>query len=219
MKSGPLKGIRTIGSEIKDNLRVLPLVKQIAFGASCCERLLPNYLAFSLMEGWGDFRSLRNLLDLVWTAVIDESKWTEITQISLKDTKDLAPHCDDFSTLFTPLAGDAVASIVYTIGAYLNPNESIEKLRLVLQVTENSLYQFLAAVNDPELDVHGGDASFEESIFHYPLMLAELEKQRQDIAYLLDNQLNEAAVFHLKTSSSISGIQPLKRGLVKEFLY
>jgi hypothetical protein len=154
-----------------------------------------------------------------WSALVDERRHVEIANISLEEIIKLAPDCDEFSSLFTSLAGDAVASVVYTIETYLTANASLDKVRLILQVTENSLYQFLAAVNDPELDVHGGDASFEESIFHYPLMLAELEKQRQDITYLLDNQLNEAAVVHLKTSSSISGIQPLKRGLVKEFLY
>jgi uncharacterized protein len=40
----------------------LSLLHKIAFGASCCERLLPNYKLFVDNEGWGDF----SYLEILW---------------------------------------------------------------------------------------------------------------------------------------------------------
>jgi uncharacterized protein YjaG (DUF416 family) len=41
------------GAVLKEQLRRLDSKRQLAFGAVCCERLLPNYLAFQHDAGWG----------------------------------------------------------------------------------------------------------------------------------------------------------------------
>jgi hypothetical protein len=138
--------------------------------------------------------------------------------VSIEKVTELAPDCDDFSTFFTSLAGDTVASLVYTAEAYLVEDASEDRLRLVLQVMEGSIYEYLSVVNDPVVGVHAGDPPFEESIFQFPLMVAELAKQQEDLAYLRNNpQLSEHELLHLKSSSSRSGIQPVERGLVTQF--
>ena len=47
-------------------LKCLGSQMQLAFGALCSERLLPNYEVFSAETGHGDSSVLRNALELVW---------------------------------------------------------------------------------------------------------------------------------------------------------
>lgn len=201
--------------DIEDSLRRLPLPKRIAFGASCSERMLPNYLAFNLMETWGDYSELRRILDKIWTGLLDESLLKEVGRISTEELIRLAPDTEEFSTVFTPLAGDAVASIAYTIQAFQDQNTSLEKLLLVVQVAQNSVFEYLSVVNDPDLLPHIEEPLFEERIFELPLMLAELEKERQDLVYLDKTELNAEVVNYLQATSLQTGIQPIRRGLVK----
>jgi uncharacterized protein YjaG (DUF416 family) len=53
-------------AQLRQALSQLPPRNKVAFAASCCERLLPNYYAFTLAEKWGDFELLRHALDQVW---------------------------------------------------------------------------------------------------------------------------------------------------------
>lgn len=41
------------GEALMERLIRLDNKRQLAFGAVCCERLLPNYLAFQKNAGWG----------------------------------------------------------------------------------------------------------------------------------------------------------------------
>jgi len=193
----------------------LPLLKKLALGASCCERLLPNYLAFSLMENWGDPQRLRAALDKVWMGLVNESHLVELHNISRSDLIQIIPDTENFTTLFTSLAGDAVASIVYAIESYLNPSESTEKILLVLQVAQNSIFQYLVAVNDAEISAHIEQPSFEEAVFNYPLMTAEIDNQTSDLNLIESSDLDSDVVQRLRVSSENSGIQPIKRGMVK----
>ncbi|ULO10326.1 DUF416 family protein [Paenibacillus sp. 19GGS1-52] len=45
--------------------------KEIAFGASLCERLLPNYMKFTEIEKWGDFGFMRRTLDEIWKYILE----------------------------------------------------------------------------------------------------------------------------------------------------
>ncbi len=52
--------------QLTRDLVALPASHRVAFAASCCERLVPNYQAFALMEDWGNPRLLRRALDAAW---------------------------------------------------------------------------------------------------------------------------------------------------------
>ena len=43
--------------------------QQLVFGTVCCERLLPNYIAFQKDAGWGDITPVRKALDFVWLSL------------------------------------------------------------------------------------------------------------------------------------------------------
>jgi uncharacterized protein len=71
----PLFGDRNEPKEIKDLRKILSVLTPgyaIAFGASCCERVLPCYQACSLIERHGDFLILRRHLDSIWDLSLGE---------------------------------------------------------------------------------------------------------------------------------------------------
>lgn len=44
----------------------LPWKQRVAFAASCCQRLILNYEAFALMEGWGNPALLKQVMNNIW---------------------------------------------------------------------------------------------------------------------------------------------------------
>jgi uncharacterized protein YjaG (DUF416 family) len=195
-------------------LQSLPLKSRVAFAASCCERLVPNYLAFSRMESWGDYEFLRKSLDEVW-AWLDGVSFTEQHFRELAETcTNLAPDTEEFSTLFVSAAGDAVAAVVYTLECCLDGDE--KKAAIVRGLTTETIYMYLVRVNDPNVEAHLSDPAFDEQMLHAPLMEAEKRKLQQDIDLLERNPtLNSTVLADLRNSSAKAGIQPLERGLVK----
>src|SRR6266700_5645738 len=127
---------------IEAGLAKVSFSRRIAFGASCCERLLPNYLAFYQIEKWGNYGLLRNALDQVWTAIVDNEQRSLLGGISIDEIVALAPDTEDFDTIFTALAGDAASSIVYTIGAYLDPEKSLSDILVVSRLVIDSLFEY-----------------------------------------------------------------------------
>ena len=115
-------------------------------------------------------------MDEIWFCIFNENNIQNIKQISLENILELAPDTEDFSSLFTSMAGDVVASIIYTIEALLNPEDSLEKLTLVSNISFESIYQYLLVVNDTEVEAHVLDKDFESSVFQYPLMTRLFER-------------------------------------------
>jgi uncharacterized protein YjaG (DUF416 family) len=202
--------------EIQIQLVQVSPVHRVAFGSSCCERMLPNYLAFQTIENWGDFRYLRNALDRVWSSISKQDLY-DLTRISTDRIINLAPDTEDYTTVFTSLAGDAVAGVTYAIEALLDPAESLKKSALISQVALNSVFQYLAAVNDPHPLCHVSDTKFEQSLFTHPIMLEEISRQEADIKVLVEIPVvSEEIIMNLKDLSSRSGLQPIARGLAPE---
>lgn len=181
----------------------LPKMHRVAFAASCCERMLPNYRAFSAMEQWGDFNLLRKALDDVWRWLKGDPLSQEYV-INLADKcYAVAPDADDFSSLFTSSALDAVGSIVETLWCCVdgdarraadvgsNANDTID---MYIQVRDGL---------DP------ADPAIEEKIQADPLMIEELEKQAADIGALgAIDSLTSDFLDSLRHSSESIGLQP-----------
>lgn len=199
--------------ELINDLNLLPAQHRVAFAASCCERLLPNYSAFSRMEKWGDPELLRRALDLVWSA-LQGSSISEVTIRGLiRDCERAAPDTEDFSSLFASAAGDAVSALCYTLKSYLDGD--ISHVSVVARLPFETLYQYLGRVNDPEVEAHIADPDFEEQMLGFPLMIAERKKQQQDLRMLRSHpKLTPELLQELRHSSTRSGLRPAERGLL-----
>jgi uncharacterized protein YjaG (DUF416 family) len=195
-------------------LKALPTGHRTAFAASCCERMLPNYLAFSRVEGWGRPETLREALDEVWAILGGRPAEEERIRSLVETCVELAPDTEEFQSLFVSAAGDAAAAVAYTLESCLDGDAG--RAATVGRLSTETLYQYLTRVNDPLTGVHVSDADFEEQMLKAPLMLAELDKQDRDLQLLqTQDTLTPALLKQLRDSSTSAGIRPFERGLVK----
>lgn len=142
----------TLNEQLIEELGALTLRHCALFAAATSERLLPNYQAFSLLEGWGDYSVLRSSLDYVWSNIIannvpvtNPSPVKKMRRLCLRQM----PDADDFVSLFGPLAQEAIAGIVCAL-------ESIEKGDAIRTadfawICTRTVKDYLAAVSTPYL--------------------------------------------------------------------
>lgn len=201
--------------QLAQEVGALPLQHRVAFAASCCERLLPNYRAFTAIEHWGNPQLLRQALDEVWNFLQGEAIPEERIQILTQEIYAVIPDSEDFSSLFADLAIDAGAAIVYTLQMCVDGD--IQRVLWVSRASTNTVYQYLGATTDPKTQVHQEDHKFEAWIWKTPLMVAELEKQWRDLQTLKARQVFDPVFLEeVRTSSRVLGVQPIARGIVKE---
>ena len=200
-------------AQLEEELLPLAFEHRVAFAACCCERLLPNYRAFSLMEGWGDYLFLRGALDEVWSWLAGERLSESNVRGAAERCAELAPDTEEFASLFVSAAGDAAAAVAYTLECCLDGEAA--RAATVGRLAAESVYMYLLTVNDPLTDAHASDPAFEQAMESAPLMRAEVGKQRADLDRLKSLRvLNSETLRGLRESSARSGIRPLERGLV-----
>jgi uncharacterized protein len=194
-------------------LAALPEGQRVAFAASCCERLLPNYNAFVQQERWGQPAFLREALTAVWRQLSGEHlPEAEIRRLAVR-CGEAAPNTEEFSGVFVSAALYAAAAISTTLECCLEA--SPEKVATVAELARDTIDQYLAIVNDPIGGPHVSGEGFYEWITEAPLMTAELLKQWHDIDQLASQDTLDAAFLDLlRASSASAGIQPFARGLL-----
>jgi hypothetical protein len=165
--SHPFHSVRII----EDRLVRLPERHRIAFAASCCERLLPNYAAFSRMTGWGDVQALRTALDRAWAALsgdaLDEAERRDL--IAACDRH--SPDTENFTSELTSAALDAAAAVNETLQCLSDPTAS--RAATVGQFAVDTVHMFLQV----QCGLDPQQPDFEVRIFAHPLMVAEIENQ------------------------------------------
>jgi len=102
---------------IRTRLQGLPPTHLVAFAATVCERLLPNYTAWSARESWGDPSVLRRVLDQVWAALGGATLETAEIQQLIEQVAAVGPDSEDFADCSAAI--DAVAAIATCLEAVL----------------------------------------------------------------------------------------------------
>ena len=74
--------------EVKAVLVTMPLQRQLAFSAWCCERLFPIYAVLSKIRGTHEGQLLRVVIDRLWDHVFGK-------QLSLEEIDSLCLQCDE----------------------------------------------------------------------------------------------------------------------------
>ncbi|WP_437734435.1 DUF416 family protein [Sorangium sp. So ce1335] len=149
--------------------------QQLAFGAVRCERMLPSYQTFMREVGWRDVAPLREALDAVWVAC--ESERITDAQLGelLSKCEECAPSSENFTSLYTSSAQDAVFAICSLLDFLLDGDVarvvsaarfSIDSVDLIVQERE---------AMDPR------DPLREHKILAHPLMQQELLRQQRDL--------------------------------------
>jgi len=184
---------------LEKELEQLPALHRIAFAASGCERLLPNYNAFSREENWGDPLILRKALDEVWEILRGKPIDVEaIEQLRIDCySDDIVPHSEDFSG-YVGQAQEACSAIYHTLNACINPTT-----KTIIKAAK-----YLAAAIElfQDWDVDMDEPEYIETIARHPFAIREMAKQNEDLQRLKEaKSLNPELLEWLQTSSHNNG--------------
>jgi len=164
--------------QLKQKLSDLPSSKQGAFGASCCLRLVPNYVFFRQQTGWRDEKELVDALSLIWD-------WVEGGEVgdlheAAERCEALAPRSEDFETHLSTAAQDACFAVCAVLDFISGGGRDTERIVQAASYARDSVDLFV----QEEEDMGSTDPELEQKILHHPLMQAELAAQEFDLAEL-----------------------------------
>ncbi|MBK8909904.1 MAG: DUF416 family protein [Chlorobi bacterium] len=166
-------------NQLKQNLNSLKELQyehKIMFAAACCERMLPNYKAFSEIENWGDVSALSNALAIAWQFV--KTKDENILEL-IQQCENQAPDTEIFNSLYTSAALDASNSIVESLLFIVDG--SFDHIELISQYAIDTIDMFIQVRDDLDFN---SDPLFEKKIYNDELMIKEITKQVSDIQWL-----------------------------------
>lgn len=160
---------------LKKRLQKLNIKSQLAFGAACCERLLPNYLAFVKDTGWGDITPIRNALDLIWLHL--EGKLTESIEIKkiLYSCELVAPDSEDFQSLYVTSAQDACFAVCGLLDYWIE--HDVNKIVQAATYATDSVDLYIQVVEN----LNPNTPDLEKKILTHKLMQRELSQQEKDL--------------------------------------
>ena len=174
--------------DLSEKLQRLTVPQQIAFSASCSERLFPNYQAFFKEENWGDPDVMRVALDTVWDnleeGVVPSKGLSEL----IEECDSVTPDTEDFETPLVSSALDAGTAIVGTLELCKDGdwNHAFEAAGFA----RDTVYLALSAQGLDDVDM-----------VQHPWMKRELEKQEEDLTVLASSPtLSTALVLQLRHS-------------------
>lgn len=208
-------------------MKIIPLEKltqaeqRIAFMASCCERLMPIYLAFSLTERWGDYRSLEEAIEVIWKCACKQPPEGTLSFL-LERCIAQAPDTEKFESVFASGALDTISVIVETL-RFIEENKN-RRVSEVSELTFHAINDFVNKLNDfSPGDVHIEDPAgyLREETDHsiqkllkeqdhrsceeHKLILREIQKQNDDIECLTKFSLD---IHALRASCETFGLYP-----------
>lgn len=188
---------------IRLELSRLPASHRIAFCASCCQRMLPNYEKFHRMEHWGDPASLRRAVEEVWNSLAGQPISEDRVELLAQQCQDAAPDTEVFSSLYASSALDAASAIVETLQCC---RDRSPKWGATVATSARDTVDMYIQMRD---DLAPSGAEMEATIANDPLMRREIEKQQADLVELRRlRELTLEALAQLRHSSTYDILAP-----------
>lgn len=176
---------------LQQELEYLPPSHRLAFAASICERLLPNYFAYHRTEEWGindtpNQNNLRRVLDAIWQVVNGE-------MLNVKDIYRLLNSCevmlrdgDSATSRYYTEAINTINAICDTLKACLNPKP--ENIIQVVKSVQLTIAEFITC-EEESVDPSWGERALKDihdELANHPFTIREREKQNEDLQRLKD---------------------------------
>ncbi|WP_449418921.1 YjaG family protein [Phormidium nigroviride] len=171
---------------LEKELEKLPPLHRIAFAASICERMLPNYSAFTREVGWGNPSILRVALDEVWQILqgkpLDEPKIYQL----MEECSNNSPSGDDsYNSHYLPEAEVTVIAISNTLYLCLEPTP--QRTIGVARQAEETLFSFISFL--ASLKAFGSWdkktlAEQTKEVASHQFTVREIAKQKEDLQRL-----------------------------------
>lgn len=193
---------------LEKELEKLPPLHRIAFAASICERMLPNYYAFAREEGQGNPSILRTSLDEVWKILQGKAVEVEIIELLIRNCQEaIVPGDYVLESRYSAESHLVVVAISSTLKACLD-SDNIEAIIKVVKVVGDTIFGFL----DIEKEITEQDwlqKSWEmqvEEISKHPFTLREIAKEQEDLRRLKEGEiLDREFLESLRASFNNSG--------------
>jgi len=194
----------------------LPLHKlsqwqQVAFCAALLERMLPNYHMFAEHVEFGDFKVLRNQLDLVWQW-LDKANRCKINydaQIAKLEEQVPDPEAFDFLGVFPAL--DSAMALMSLFQAMQDPES--DGFSSVSKLSENSVSYYVELSLAQQIDETTPDEEeiiiSPEQIDAHPLMAWEIATQQEVFDFLATASENKASCLKVKALVLEEGLSNL----------
>lgn len=160
---------------LKGRLARLGEKQLLAFGAICCERLLPNYVAFQQDSGFGNVVPMRKGLDLVWAFLGGGAISSDEICEAVVACESVAPSSEESNSLFVTAAQDACFAVCSLLD-FLQEN-NLDKIVQVAAYATDSVDLYVQEIEG----ITPNDPLLEDRILTHSLMQRELRQQDVDL--------------------------------------
>ncbi len=202
----------TYSDELEKGLEGLPSFHLLCFATLCCERHLDVYEAYSLLEGWGDFPSLKEGVEFVWDC-LRRNKFILPPATLLTKCEASIPEFDEdpTETVLASAAQDVAVAVVHLLENVESCSVSTSALSGDLAL--DTVYDYVRPINDTPAITDS--FAFDELMWDAPLMLKE-RRYHAELAQRLHSSptLTNEIISELRGKYDKGGITPFDRGLV-----
>ncbi len=179
---------------LQKELQTLPDLHRLAFSASMCERMLPNYVAYHRSEDWDtktppNINSLRNMLDKIWDFIQGEKLTENEICTFIKNCDNLIQDGDSTMSEYYTEGTNTVDLICNTLRACLQP--TVENIIKIVKTVELTFADFIIS-EEETLDPNWWKRSFTQKkiyVSNHSLTIREREKQRDDLQLLKSKKI------------------------------
>jgi len=185
--------------------------QQVAFCAALLERMIPNYQMFSEHTEFGNFKILRNQLDLIWQW-LDKANRCKINydaQIAKLEEQVPDPELFDFLGVFPAL--DSAMALMSLFQAMQDPES--DGFINVSKLSENSVSYYIELSLAQQIDEITPEEDeimiSEQQIREHPLMQWEIATQNELFDFLTSASENKASCVKAKALVLEEGLSNL----------
>jgi uncharacterized protein YjaG (DUF416 family) len=185
--------------------------QQVAFSAALLERMLPNYHMFAEHVQFGDFKVLRNQLDLIWQW-LDKANRCKINydaQIAKLEEQVPDPDAFDFLGVF-PALDSAMALMSLFQGMQDLEGDSLTNIS---KLSENSVSYYVELSLAQQIDEITPEENeiviSPQQIAEHPLMQWEIATQNELFEFLTTASENKASCVQAKAMVLEEGLSNL----------
>jgi hypothetical protein len=201
-----------------ETLHKLPIKHRVAFAATCCERLMPNFYACALVYEIENHHLVQAGVDNLW-GYLGGELWqeTEINEF-LQVLDSFASEIENFaSTIYSELALHTLDAIRNTVrGCLADTGKNLEE---VITITINAIDLYLRNVNYPSTEFFSAteQTAFDEWIYQAPLYTTELKQEQADLELLSSSKtLSIDLLMKLRSDAKRIGMKPIENGLIPD---
>lgn len=167
-------------AQLAGKLERVPLQHRVAFAATCAERLMPAYVAFSNRSGRGDPAVLRGILTRLWNDLAGDRMQDTEVQSKIDVCMALIPQEDDGPWVMEHAAAeDAASAVAYALRCRQSGHaqEAAWSARRAYEALDHHV------INRGNIDTTKPGA--EERVLGHSVVQAELARQRRDLDEVL----------------------------------